>query len=158
MERHRRRKRLINPRLQLKFVAIFACIAAVAVLFQAMVVNRILVQISDDLPHDGDLLAAELSEVLFSGLGYTLLLLLPLVVSLGVLATFRIAGPLYRFEVYLGQLARGEEPGPCRIRRDDELHELCAAINRAVPVLKGEAPPEAPAEDERPKPPLRLVS
>ena len=40
---------------------------------------------------------------------------------------------------YCKALARGEELGPCRIRKDDELWDLCDALNDAVDALRAQA-------------------
>ena len=53
-----------------------------------------------------------------------------------MLVTFRIAGPIYRFEQYLAGIAEGRQLGPCRIREGDELVELCARINEATAPLR----------------------
>ena len=65
--------------------------------------------------------------------------LLPLMLVVGVLVTHRVAGPIYRFEQHLGAIARGEDPGVCRIRKTDELHDLCRIINEAVDAMKTQA-------------------
>ena len=64
-------------------------------------------------------------------------------IAVGILVTFRVAGPVYRFEQHLGSLARGEDPGTCRIRKGDELQDLCASINAAVETLRGQGQGEA---------------
>jgi hypothetical protein len=73
----------------------------------------------------------------------------------GVLSTFRIAGPIYRFEQYLRQVVKGEAEGPCRIRDGDELWDLCDLINQATAPLRmrhGEdEPEEATAAGEEPE-------
>ena len=145
-QKFRRRKQVIDPRLQWKLTSVFVCLSCVAVLFHAMVVNRMLVKIAESLPNDGENLLVQLPSVLGWGLMIAAALVIPLTISLGLLATFRIAGPLYRFRVYLGQVARGEEDGPCRIRQSDELHDVCDAINAAVESLKARA--GEPAKDD----------
>ena len=70
-------------------------------------------------------------------------LFLPLTFCIGVLVTFRIAGPVYRFEQYLKQVSRGEQLGPCKIRDGDEFQGLCDLINEATRHLR-----EAPAEEQ----------
>jgi signal transduction histidine kinase len=79
-----------------------------------------------------DALPGILSEILI----FTFGLVMPLIFAVGVLITHRIAGPVYRFEQYLGQVARGEEVGPCRIRSGDELQDLCDVINDATAALQ----------------------
>ena len=64
--------------------------------------------------------------------GISLAIVLPAVISVGILLTFRIAGPIYRFEEYLKAVARGENVGPCKIRKGDQLQPLCDAINAAT--------------------------
>lgn len=56
----------------------------------------------------------------------------PLVLATGTLLTFRIAGPIYRFERFLSAVAEGRETQPCSLRRGDELRELCELINAAT--------------------------
>jgi signal peptidase II len=63
-------------------------------------------------------------------------MLLPLTIAVGILVTFRIAGPVYRFEQYLKSVLRGELTGPCRIRKGDEFHELCELLNQVVSTLR----------------------
>ena len=60
--------------------------------------------------------------------------------SVGVLFTFRIAGPVYRFEQFLSAVVRGERPRDFRLRKGDQLTELAALINDATRPLR-----EAPA-------------
>ena len=67
--------------------------------------------------------------------------LFPITFLVGVLVTHRIAGPAFRLQQHCLKLARGEEPGPCFLRKDDELHELCDAMNRAFEALGQESQP-----------------
>jgi signal peptidase II len=71
-------------------------------------------------------------------------MLLPLTIAVGILVTFRIAGPIYRFESYIKSVLRGEEVGPCRIRMGDEFQELCELLNQVTAALR-----EQRANDER---------
>ena len=63
-------------------------------------------------------------------------MLLPLTIAIGILVTFRIAGPLYRFERFLELVIRGEQVGPCKLRNGDELQDLCDLINEATRPLR----------------------
>lgn len=133
--RFRRTRKLIQPGLQLRLVAAFASVAALACLFQVVLVNHSLLSLARELPADGDRVLAELPRLLVSNLVVTLLVLLPATLVVGVLATHRIAGPVHRFRLWLGQVRRGEEPGPCRLRSGDELQELCEDLNRTFEAL-----------------------
>lgn len=145
----RRRKKLIEPRLQLRFSLIFLTSAALAALVQSITFSFLLMKIADRLPNDGLELKSRLTDVLGASFLVTLAILVPLTMAVGIAATHRVVGPLYRFRVYLTELAGGERPGPCRIREKDELQDLCALLNRATEPLRAEAvPAERPVEKE----------
>ena len=57
-----------------------------------------------------------LTVLLFSLL-VSLLVLLPLVILVGVAATFRIAGPIVGSQRFLEAIHRGDAPPDCRLRR-----------------------------------------
>jgi hypothetical protein len=138
----RRKRKLIEPRIQKRFVMIFLSTTALAMLVQALVVSYLLLRVADRLPNDGVELKASVLGTLASSLGFTLLLLTPLTLVVGIASTHKIVGPLYRFRLYLTQLADGERPQPCRIREDDELQDFCALLNRATePLRRPDAPP-----------------
>lgn len=140
-EPNRRSKKLIEPRIQWRFALTFLTTSALAALVQSLVVSFLTMRAADRLPNDGALLKLQLLEILGGGLGITVLLLVPLTLVSGIVSTHRIVGPLYRFRVYLTQLAQGEHPGPCHIRKDDELQDLCELLNRATaPLRESEAP------------------
>lgn len=130
--RYKRRKKLIKPRLQLKIVATFVCLACISVLIQTIVFNLALIKLSKTTDLDTATMLVELPNVLTSSLMVSLALLLPAMIIVGIMLTFRIAGPVYRFETYLRATANGEKLGPCRLRARDELHELCGLINEAL--------------------------
>jgi hypothetical protein len=147
MARRFRRRKLIKTSLQLRLTTVFVGVSFVAALFQVILMNRAILALSRKMPADGDLLLAQLPALLGQNLLLTVVVLVPIMLAVGILATHRIAGPVYRFETYLGQVARGEDVGPCRLRKGDELQELCQRINEAVTALRarGGASSEAPA-------------
>ena len=135
-----RRKRLIKPSLQWKLIGSFIGILLVGMLLQYMLLAQQLTDLAAILPSDSDTLIANTPVLLTSVLWVSLLVLLPITILVGVAVTFRIAGPVYRFEQHLGAIARGEQPSACRIRKTDELSELCDAINAAVEKLRTQPP------------------
>jgi hypothetical protein len=135
MPQHKRYKKIIKPRLQWKLMLLFASLAAISVMVQTTAMATTMGFLSGDLPHDGEVLLGRVQNLLVINLVGTLLVVLPLHLLIGRLVTFKIAGPLYRFETYLRQIAAGERPGPCRIRKDDELQEFCRVLNAAVKPL-----------------------
>jgi len=136
MQVHQRKFRLIRPRLQLRLMLSFLGVSVLALLLQYMVFIRVLTELASELPHDGELLMGEFPSRLLWVLLTTCALLFPATLYVGVLATRRIAGPVYRFETYLKQVLRGEMREDCRLRQGDELLELCSLINEATRPLR----------------------
>jgi hypothetical protein len=130
--KHPRRIKLIKPLLQLKFVGIFAGVSALGFLLQSLHVGLRLSELAASLPEGGNYLMAVMPELPIEILLVSFGMLLPLTIAVGILVTFRIAGPVYRFETYLKSVIRGEEVGPCRIRKGDEFQELCELINEVT--------------------------
>jgi len=149
-----RRKKLVEPRLQLRLIGFFMGVATLGLLLQFLMLGARLTSALGELDDGGAELADEVPRMMLEVLGFSLAIVLPIVFVLGLLLTFRIAGPAYRFESYLRALARGEEVGPCRIREKDELQSLCDAINEATSVVRA-AQREGVAEDDAP--PLRAA-
>ncbi len=138
--KHRRTIKLILPGLQLKLIVMFVSLNAVAMLLQYVLLLRSLTQLAGEMPQDGLHLLDELGPLLGDVLALTAFLVLPLTIAVGLLATHRFSGPIYRFQVYLRQVIAGEKPADCRLRKDDELQELCGLINQATAPLRSAAP------------------
>ena len=138
--KYRRTIKLILPGLQLKLILMFLALNAVAMLLQYTLLMRSLVQVADEFPQDGLFMLDVLGPLLGRVLALTAFLILPLTFAVGVLATHRFSGPVYRFQVYLRQVIAGEKPADCKLRRGDELQELCGLINQATAPLREEQP------------------
>jgi hypothetical protein len=139
MPKRLRTRKLIKTALQLRLTLVFAGLGAIAALFQLILMNRSLAQLAEELPVDGDVLLSAMPRILATNLLLTLGVLLPVLLGVGVLVTHRIAGPVYRFEQWLGEIIAGRDPGPCRLRAGDELQELCQQLNEAVLALRAES-------------------
>jgi hypothetical protein len=146
MVTHPRRIKLIQPRLQLKLVLSFVGLSTLGLLLQFLLFASALARLAADLPNDGALVAEAITSHLLVVSAVSVVALLPLVSCVGVLLTFRLAGPLYRFEQHLAAIARGEDPGVCRIRQGDELQAFCKTLNAALDRLR--AAPAVPSATE----------
>jgi hypothetical protein len=127
-----RLQKLINPRLQLKLVASFVGVALLSMLLQFFLFSTNILRLTNHLPFAEAYSSQIIGDMLHDTLLVSFSILLPLTIVIGVLFTHRIAGPVYRFERYLSDVADGKAVGPCRIRQGDELQRLCTIINRAV--------------------------
>jgi hypothetical protein len=132
----KRSRLLIKTRLQVKVILTFIGISAVAALFQVFLLSRSVSLLAERMPKEGDLLLEELPSIVRSSSLLSMAFLVPFMVGVGLVLTHRIAGPIYRFETYLGQVVRGEAKGPVRIRKGDEFQELCTLINDAVSAVE----------------------
>jgi hypothetical protein len=77
-------------------------------------------------------------------------MVLPTLFVIGLIMTHRIAGPIYRFEVFFNKILGGERPKDITLRQGDELQEFCQLINRATAPLRtgAEAPVASGAEQQ----------
>jgi hypothetical protein len=130
-----RTRKVIKPKLQMGLISVFVLIAASAVLAQAVVLNTTVIGASSRMGDEGRELLALWPSMLWKNVLLTCVLLVPSTFVIGVLTTFRIAGPLYRMEMHLKQLIRGERPGRCVVRKNDALQDFCQLLNEAVAAL-----------------------
>lgn len=144
--KHKRRIKLIKPGLQLRLTAVVVGFGALALMLQTLLFLSAVTRIATRLPHDGDLALEVMLGELWSSFGLALALGTPTLVAVGILATFRFAGPVFRLERFLRQVIAGEQPEDCRLRKGDELHEFCGLINEATRPLR-ERPVEGLEQD-----------
>lgn len=149
MVRFHRKRQLIKSRLQLKLILSLMGVACLATLFQIILVNRAMTELSARLPREGDLLLQAIPGIVRSSVVLTIAFLVPFMMGVGLVLTHRIAGPIYRFEQYLASVAAGEHTGPCKIREGDELTELCDSINVAVAALESRNQDSSTPESEQ---------
>ena len=130
--KNRRTRKLIDPRIQLNLLAIVFAAAGVGIALQAGLSSIRLDQLAREMGTSGQKLVNAKAEILvWSGL-HALGFAIPLVGLLAFTATFRLAGPLYRFRQFLRAVLAGEHPEPCRLRQHDELKDLCELLNQVT--------------------------
>ena len=128
----------------------FFGLAVLGLLLQFLLLGRLLPPAVAEAQAAGGTAADALPGVLIQVLVTSAVILFPILFSFGVLFTFRIAGPIYRFERFLESLARGEESRPCKIREGDEFVELCELLNRATAPLLRDVEGDADESNEDP--------
>jgi hypothetical protein len=144
---HPRKIKLILPRLQIRMMVAFVCLSALALLLQYLLLISVLTRVASELPHDGLLLLDYLGPMLGQIFAISAGLLLPLTVCVGILATHRLAGPIYRFRIFLRQVIDGQRPADCKLRKGDELQDFCELLNQATAPLR-EQPKKVEHEPE----------
>ncbi|MFN0058369.1 MAG: hypothetical protein ACKVX7_07915 [Planctomycetota bacterium] len=130
-----RRKKLINPPLQLKMVCVFLALSLAGLAtfgwLSAVTTMRLTTALSFEQ-------ADFARQALLQNFVGTLVVLIPVTVVVGVLVTFRVAGPAYRMEKHLDEIIAGKNPGACRIRQRDEFQSLCRKLNEACDALRAQ--------------------
>lgn len=145
MAKYKRRITLIKPAFQLKVIVIFFGIALSCMVIQAILMAGAFTAVDPEILMNPRSASAAIRSILVEKFVVSLGILIPFSLAVGVVLTFRIAGPIHRFEQYLKGVAEGRSHEPCRIRAGDELKDLCERINDAVHYLRGQA---AAAGDE----------
>ena len=135
-QRFRRRRKLIRPGLQLRLSAKFVGLIALMLGLQFLLLDALIGQTSAEGAGGSAALSDGMWSVAVQLLGWSAVVFLPLTVLVGIIASFRFAGPLYRFEVFLKAVAAGEQPEDIRLRSGDELKELATLLNEATRPLR----------------------
>ncbi len=148
---YKRNIKLIQPGLQMRMVGAFLGLSVLGLLTQILMLGAQLTTTANEMPSGGLYLARELPGMLIQSLLLSFLLLLPAVLLIGIRVTFKIAGPLHRFERHLNEISKGKWPEPCRIRGSDQLQEFCASLNAALESARaqGEAQGRRAEREER---------
>lgn len=133
---HKRRQKLIKPGLQLRMSGIFVGLVTLMLGLQYVLLTAELHQAANSLPSDGQRLLESTNGVAIKVIAISALVFLPLTLLIGILSTFRVAGPLYRFQRFLEAVRDGERPADFRLRSKDELHDLAALLNEATQPLR----------------------
>lgn len=66
-----------------------------------------------------------------------ILILIPIIVFIGMYISHKIAGPIYRLERYLTDMASGQLMAHVKLRKGDEFGSLAAKINEVTDSLRG---------------------
>lgn len=125
-----RKRQMILPNFQLRLVSKFVLLSMAALLCQFLFMGTLLTNMMRGFP-GAEGLVREVPTIVFKTVVFMAVLQLP-ILFMGLILTFRIAGPVYRFESYLRSLARNQHRGPCTIRQKDEFSSLNDAINEVV--------------------------
>lgn len=147
MAKHKRRIKLIKPRFQNQLTLVFLGLSALGLVMQFMLFQATMSELAASLPTDGGYLVNEMNGTALRVLGISLFVILPLTYVIGVLTTFRIAGPLHRIEMHMESMKKDGYTGPCRIRKGDKLQEFVDKFNEATLSLAERDPIQSQGTD-----------
>jgi len=146
-KKYKRRRKLIEPALQLKLVSVFVGLAACSIVLQMLLLSIDIKNVARNMP-EGAALEEQLPGILQRMFLFSAGMWLPVTIAVGIVVTHRIAGPVFRFKQHLNSVAKGEVVGACRIRKRDELHGLCDSLNRGLAAAYASVPPSEEADGE----------
>lgn len=130
--KYKRRKKLIDKALQLKLVGVFTAIGCTCALFQIVLINNGLLEIARVTPNAGPEILGRARGMMLTNVLWTLGAMVPLMACIGIVLTHRIAGPAFRMTRHMNEIAQGAPVTECWVRKEDELQDLCAAMNAAL--------------------------
>ena len=136
MKPQMRTNKLIQPVLQLKLAMGFLLGAILAVVVSWVLLYYTLNQVAADLPNDGIHILNALPRILGINLLFSVLIMTPVLLAVGVFSTFKIVGPIHRFQQFLRGVADGTETAPCQIRKTDHLADFCELLNEVTEPLR----------------------
>ena len=133
---NRRKTYLINPRFQWRFIGFMAIVSLLAIsmlfvsnilFFRNMEQEARSVGLSPDNPYFDFLQEQKsaLSALYFGVSGVVFVVMM----SLGIMYSHRIAGPLHNLNNKMKRIADGEDPSPVNFRRKDQFQELADSFN-----------------------------
>lgn len=127
----RRRKKLVRLDLQIRVACIALIVTSIVVFVNFhLSVSAVATKASSV---QGSLQAAILVDELWRSIMVrslvSLALAIPIAMAVAVVYSFNFAGPLYRFKQYFTGLVVGPWDSPCRLRKGDDLQDICQAIN-----------------------------
>lgn len=132
----KRRQYYINKGFQTRFILRFFLIL---VLGGVVTVGLTLVNTQDTLTStyvDSKLVIQSTSLAIMPSVIFTVLIttgiLCVVAVLVTLLASHKIAGPIYRFEKDIAQVAEGNLRHRIRIRKNDQFQELAVSLNRMI--------------------------
>ncbi len=135
---YRRTQYLIAKKFQLKYVGmILLLVSLTAIMCSYVIYYTMMLTMGDKLANvypQGRLISI-VNMVNFRIL-LTMLLVAPLVVIIGIYASHKIAGPIYRIEKFLGSMVDGDFSMPLTLRKNDELVSLATGINMLIESVK----------------------
>lgn len=137
--KYRRTQYLVAAKFQLKYATLILMLVFLTGLLCSYVVYyTMMLSMGDKLANvypQGRLISIVKSVNI--RLFLSLFLITPFVVTIGIFASHKIAGPIYRIEKFLDSMANGDYSSILTLRKNDELMSLAAGINKVQDSLKG---------------------
>jgi len=142
-KRFRRRKYLINKPLQFIYSGITIYLLLIGIIVVGTATYYITLDtILSQLEAQGGLLQAyeivrSINSLIAKRVGILLLTVMVFAFTLAVYYLHRLAGPVYRIEKTLNDMAEGKEVSPVVLRKKDFFKSLAESLNKIIEQQKG---------------------
>jgi len=141
MEKYRRRQYIVKKAFQLKYVGfILAVMFFGAVIAGYTIYYNLWALLGDKLANvypQGRLV--HIFRTVNLRLVINLIFVAMLCIGIGIVASHKIAGPIYRMINFVNSVAEGNYKNRLKLRKKDELKDLAEAINKLVDKLEKKA-------------------
>ncbi len=144
---NRRRFRIVDQAFQLKYAVMIASFGAIISLTYGSMVYLAHYEVQQEIseycgPKGAEVMNQHSSTIVQFALAGTVLISL-LLMAFGMIATHRIAGPIFVMTRYLGALAEGRIPSMRPLRKNDELKGLYGSLENYVKSMQRRETDEA---------------
>lgn len=139
---HARRQYLVNKQIQLSYSWLLVICVGIVILFfglSLLYMNNIYVSLIQKILGEDALSKSYISSMqsrFIVGIPIAIVIVSCLLLVLGIYASHRIAGPIYRITKNLNLIGVKNEMDTIQIRRKDQLKEMADAFNHMVHTLK----------------------
>ena len=139
---NKRRNYFIKKEFQMKFILKFCSLICVACIMMGILIYALSTRTITTSFENLRLVAKGTSDFIFPALALSSLIAITLVslacIFIVLFISHRIAGPLYRFEKSLEQIASGDLTVHTRLREKDEIKILAETLNEAIGKLRNQ--------------------
>ena len=132
-----RKKKLIRLDVQLRVVLIALCVASCVLLVNFQLSLGAVASAAKGLKNGTSARAAieDLRISMINRFALSIGLTIPMAAVVGILYSFKFAGPIHGLSKYFNQLKLGPWNKRCSLRKGDDLQDLATAINDALDPL-----------------------
>lgn len=127
----RRRRYIIMPKFQFKYLAIVIILVFIIMLVTIYIVNLTL-RTTPVLENLSEIEVVAVTSLVYRTVIYICCVFVIIIAVLGIFVLHRIAGPLYVFDKMFNLVSQGDLTIKVKLRKGDELKELAESFQRMI--------------------------
>ncbi len=130
----RRRKYVIVPKFQFKYIFIIVVLIFIILLITTQIIN-FTIRTTPILENLSEIEVVAVTHLIFKTILSLCFIFIIIVIALGIFVSHRIAGPLYVFDKMFNIVSQGDLTIKLKLRKGDELKELAGSFQKMVDSL-----------------------